>query len=122
MPLITDSDERLRVGAYDRPLTTSSLKPRRTLSLMTEEHTNDERAADDALTARLDRPLTELTVDELMALKAEYEARGIAIYNSASTDLLLLAPTRSAKPHRATADLLGQMCEYTLHLDGHGRS
>lgn len=30
----------------------------------------------------LDRPLTELTVDELVALKDAYAARGIRIYNS----------------------------------------
>lgn len=46
---------------------------------------------DDALRALLDRPLTELTVDELMALKAAYEARGIRIYNSASIEQVILA-------------------------------
>lgn len=46
---------------------------------------------DDAMRALLDRPLTELTVDELMALKAAYEARGIRIYNSATIETVLLA-------------------------------
>ena len=38
----------------------------------------------------LDRPFTELTVDELMALKAEFEARGIYFYNGASPEQLVL--------------------------------
>ncbi len=49
---------------------------------MIDEPANAEPRAVDPLAARLDRPLTELTVDELMALKDEYEARGIRIYNS----------------------------------------
>ena len=32
---------------------------------------------DDEMNALLERPLTELTTDELMALKAAYAARGI---------------------------------------------
>jgi len=46
---------------------------------------------DDALRALLDRPFTELTVDELMAMKAAYEARGIRIVNSASVEQMILA-------------------------------
>jgi hypothetical protein len=46
--------------------------------------------AEDALVTGLDRPFTEMTVDELMALKAEYEARGISIYNSLSASELVL--------------------------------
>lgn len=42
------------------------------------------------MTALLDRPLTELTVGELMALKAEFAARGIAIYNSVSPEMVFL--------------------------------
>lgn len=38
--------------------------------------------SDDQLKALLDRPSTELSVDELMAMKAAYAARGIRIYNS----------------------------------------
>jgi hypothetical protein len=48
---------------------------------MTDEslgHTLD----DDALSALLERPLTDLSTDELMALKDAYAARGIRIYNS----------------------------------------
>jgi hypothetical protein len=39
----------------------------------------------------LDRPLTELTVDELMVLKAEFESRGIWIYNGATSEQMVLA-------------------------------
>jgi hypothetical protein len=45
---------------------------------------------DDALRALLARPLTELSVDELMALKDAYAARGIYFYNSASPEQFLL--------------------------------
>jgi len=37
----------------------------------------------------LDRPLAELTVDEFMALKAEFESRGIRIYNSATSEQMV---------------------------------
>jgi len=37
---------------------------------------------DDTLNALLERPFTELSLDELMALKDAYAARGIRIYNS----------------------------------------
>jgi hypothetical protein len=58
---------------------------------MTDESEGAPPTAEDALVTGLDRPLAELTVDELMALKAEYEARGIAIYNSLSaTELVLI--------------------------------
>jgi hypothetical protein len=57
---------------------------------MTDEPANAASAVVDPLPAGLDRPLTELTVDELMALKAEYEARGIRIYNSASPEKVIL--------------------------------
>ena len=50
-----------------------------------------ETLDDDALRALLDRPFTELTVDELMAMKAAYAARGIRIYNSASIEQVVLA-------------------------------
>lgn len=48
---------------------------------MTEEPP-DTMLDDDALNALLERPFTELSVDELMALKDAYAARGIRIYNS----------------------------------------
>jgi hypothetical protein len=47
---------------------------------MTDEQADDEPTVD-PLAARLDRPLTELTVDELMALKDEFEAGGVRLYN-----------------------------------------
>jgi hypothetical protein len=57
---------------------------------MTDEPANAEPRAINSLGAMLDRPFTELTVDELMALKAEFEARGIYFHNSASPEQLLL--------------------------------
>jgi hypothetical protein len=46
---------------------------------------------DDALSALLDRPFTELSVDELMAMKAAYAARGVRVVNSASAEQMILA-------------------------------
>lgn len=46
------------------------------------EDSPDTVLDDDALNALLDRPFTELSADELMAMKAAYAARGIRIYNS----------------------------------------
>ena len=61
---------------------------------MTDEGEGAQPTAEDALVSWLDRPLAELTVDELMALKAEYEARGITFYNSLSpADLILVGMT-----------------------------
>lgn len=57
---------------------------------MADGSASAEPRAGDPLAARLDRPLTELTVDELMELKVEFEARGIRVYNSASPELLML--------------------------------
>jgi hypothetical protein len=57
---------------------------------MTDEPASAEPRAGDPLAVKLDRPLTELTVDELMELKAELEARGIRVYNSASPEQLAL--------------------------------
>lgn len=57
---------------------------------MSEEssgHTLDDKALD----ALLERPLTELSTNELMALKAAFAARKIWIYNSAGTEQMLLA-------------------------------
>lgn len=51
---------------------------------------------DDALNALLERPLTELSVDELMAMKAAYAARGTPIYNGLPlTEVLLVATAAS---------------------------
>src|SRR5260370_3791437 len=57
---------------------------------MTDESANAERRAADPLAAGLDRPLIELTADELMALKAEFAARGIRFHNWASPELFAL--------------------------------
>jgi hypothetical protein len=57
---------------------------------VTDEPTNAEPNAINSLAAILDRPFTELTIDELMVLKAEFEARGIYFYNSASPEQLVL--------------------------------
>ncbi len=56
---------------------------------MIDEPASAQPTAVDPLAARLDRPLTEMTVDELMALKAEFEARGILVYNSPSPEQAL---------------------------------
>jgi hypothetical protein len=51
---------------------------------------------DEALRALLDRPLTELSVDELMALKDAHAERGIRIYNGLPpTEVLLVAAAAS---------------------------
>ena len=49
---------------------------------------------DDALRALLDRPFTELTTDELMALNAAYAARGFRIVNSVLWEVI--APLMAA--------------------------
>jgi hypothetical protein len=56
---------------------------------MIDEPASAEPRAVDPLAA-LDRPLTELTVDELMALKDEFEKRRVRVYNS--WRLLTLTP------------------------------
>jgi hypothetical protein len=53
--------------------------------------TADKPLDGDALNALLDRPFTELSVDELMAIKHAYAARGIRIYNGASAEQMILA-------------------------------
>jgi hypothetical protein len=55
------------------------------------EDSPDDPLDDDALKALLERPFTELSFDELMAMKAAYAARGIQIYHSASFEQLVLA-------------------------------
>ena len=49
---------------------------------MTDEPTTAETSTVDPLAAMLDRPLTEMTVDELMAIKAEFAKHGVRVYNS----------------------------------------
>ena len=58
---------------------------------MTDEAANAEPRAVDPLADRLDRPLTELTVDELMAFKDEFAKRGVKFYNRASLEQMVLA-------------------------------
>jgi hypothetical protein len=55
------------------------------------EDTSDRLLTDDELNALLERPLTELSFDELMAMKDAYAARGIRFYNSASIETVILA-------------------------------
>lgn len=51
---------------------------------------------DDAMRALLDRPFTELSVDELMALKDAYAARGIRIVNGLQpADVVFVAAATS---------------------------
>lgn len=51
---------------------------------------------DDEMRALLERPFSELSVDELMTLKDAYAARGIRIYNSLQpADVLLIAAASS---------------------------
>ncbi len=45
----------------------------------------------DPLDAMLDRSFSEMTIDELMALNAELEARGIRIYNSLPWEVMPLS-------------------------------
>jgi hypothetical protein len=49
---------------------------------VTDEPTTAETSTVDPLAAMLDRPLTEMTVDELMAIKAEFAKHGVRVYNS----------------------------------------
>lgn len=49
---------------------------------MAHEQTDAEPGTVDPLAAGLDRPLTESTVDELMALKGEFEKHGVRFYNN----------------------------------------
>jgi hypothetical protein len=68
-------------GIDARLLHTRVVHPRRTLTAMTDELPGVP-LDDDALSALLDRPFTELTRDELMAIKATFEARGVRFYDS----------------------------------------
>jgi len=102
---------------------------------VTDEAANAEPRAVDPLAA-LDRPLTELTVDELMALKDEFEARGVRVYNSLTPEQLALLAAASiyskafleavAKRHAdAVSDLVrkrfrknGTTTEFQISVDG----
>ena len=63
---------------------------------------------DDALRALLDRPFTELTVDELMALKAGYEARGIRIVNRVPWEVVAPVLTGAAIYSKAFLETLAK--------------
>jgi hypothetical protein len=58
---------------------------------VTDEQRDAEPGTIDPLAARLDRPLTELTVDELMALKDELAKRGVKVYNSVAVALAVVS-------------------------------
>lgn len=62
---------------------------------MTDEHTYAEPRTGDPLAAGLDRPLAELTVDELTALKDEFAKRGIQVYNSLTPEQIALIAAAS---------------------------
>lgn len=63
---------------------------------------------DDSLRALLDRPFTELTADELMALKAGYEARGIRIVNSVPWEVVTPLLTGAAIYSKAFLETLAK--------------
>lgn len=98
------------------------------------EDSPDNVLDDDALNALAGRPHTELSVDELMAMKAAYAARGIEIYNSASMEQLVLAflagnvgatfvQTLSQRAANSVADLSKQVTDAVrMHLKRKGRS
>ncbi|MGO9193594.1 MAG: hypothetical protein ACLP8X_34805 [Streptosporangiaceae bacterium] len=110
---------------------------------MTDEPANAGPKAMGSPANILDRPLTELSVDELMALKAEFESRGIQIHNSATTEQMVFvfiagnfssafiqalghrAAGGAAKLPRRAADLVcrhvrkkGRPDEYRIGVDG----
>ena len=72
-------------------MSASQLLSCRRLGPVTDEGASAGPKAIDPLADMLDRPLTELTVDELMTLKSELESRGIRIYNSAIPEQMVLA-------------------------------
>ena len=65
------------------------------MDLKADESADARPGAIEPLDTLLARPLTEMTVDELMALNAELEARGIRIYNSVPWEVIgpLMAAT-----------------------------
>lgn len=79
----------------------------RTLTAMTED-SPDAELDEEALRALLDRRLTELSLDELMALKAVYEARGTPIYNSIALEVVAAVMTTAAIYSKAFLETLAQ--------------
>ena len=67
--------------------------------LRMNEDSPDTVLDDDGLNALLDRPFTELSVDELMAMKAAYAARGIRVYNSLPPEVWVPLGTASLYAH-----------------------
>jgi hypothetical protein len=61
------------------------------MDLKPDESGDAQSGAADPPDAVLDRPLTEMSVDELMALKAAHEARGNRIYNSLPWEVMPLS-------------------------------
>ncbi len=75
------------------------------------EDSPDTVLDDDALNALLERPFTELSVDELMAMKAAYAARGIRIYNSLPPEVWVPLGAASLYAHfylKSFMETLGQ--------------
>jgi hypothetical protein len=97
------------------------------------EDSPDTVLDDDELNALLERPFTELSVDELMAMKAAYAARGIRIDNSATIEQLVLAflagnvgvpfvQTLSQRAANSVADLSKQVTDAVRkHVNRKGR-
>ena len=97
---------------------------------MTDEQTNVEPGTVDPLAERLDRPLTELTVDELMALKDEFEKRGVRFYNNfrfwsltpenlaAATAAVIYAKTFLETLAKRHADALEDLVETRIRRKG----
>ena len=80
----------------------------RAYALRMNEDSPDTVLDDDALRALLDRPLTELTVDELMALKDAYAARGIRICNSVPWEVVAPVLTGAAIYSKAFLETLAK--------------
>ena len=74
---------------------------------MTDE-TPDTVLDDDELSALQARPLTDLSVDELMAMKAAYAARGIRIVNSVPWEVVAPLLAASAIYSKAFLETLGK--------------
>jgi hypothetical protein len=78
----------------------------------------DESAADtlddDALRGLLDRPLTELSVDELMSMKAAYTARGIRIINGIPWEIVAPVVAGAAIYSKTFLETLAQHHAETL--------
>ena len=63
---------------------------------------------DEALHALLDRPFTELTPEELAALKAAFEARGYYLYSNLAVDMITPLMTVGAVYTKAFVETLAK--------------